>query len=60
MYSYEYERIYVEGFISLNMKGHVEAITRRAEDGWRYAGFIPVEWTNGALTGVDLIFEKEI
>lgn len=60
MYTYEYERIYVDGFIQLKTKGHVETIARRAEDGWRYAGFVPVKWTSGALTEMDLIFEKEM
>ena len=60
MFTYEYERIYVEGFISLKTKGYEEVIARRAEDGWRYAGFLPAVWTNGALTEMDLIFEKEL
>lgn len=60
MYTYEYERVYVEGFFRLETKGHEEVIARRAEDGWRYVGFIPVVWTNGALTEMDLIFEKKL
>ncbi len=60
MYTYEYERIYVKGFICLETKEYREVIARRAEDGWRYTGFLPVVWTNGALTEMDLIFEKEV
>jgi len=60
MYTYEYERVQVRGFISLSLEGHEEVIDRRAGDGWRYAGFLPVTWANGALTELDLIFEKEM
>ena len=60
MYTYEYERIYVEGFISLKTKGYEEVISRRAEDGWRYAGCIPVVQNGeGLIFEMDLIFEKE-
>ena len=60
MYTYEYERIYVRGFIRLETKEYEEVIARRAEDGWRYAGLIPAVGANGALTEMDLIFEKEV
>lgn len=60
MFTYEYERVYVTGFFSLEAKGHEEVISRRAGNGWRYVGFIPVVWTSGALTEMDLIFEKEL
>lgn len=60
MYTYEYGRIYVRGFIRLETREYEEAIARRAEDGWRYAGLIPAVWANGALTEMDLIFEKEV
>lgn len=61
MYTYEYERVYVEGFFKLEAKGHEEVIAQRAEKGWRYVGFIPVVWINGnTLAEMDLVFEKEL
>ena len=59
MYTYEYECVSVEGFFHLEAKGYKEMIARRAEDGWRYIGFLPVGWTSGVLSEMDLIFEKE-
>ena len=59
MYTYEYERVYVEVFFHLEAKDHKEVIARRAESGWRYVGFIPVVWANGnTLAEMDLVFEK--
>ena len=54
MYTYEYERIYTKGVIRLKFEDHEAVITRRAEDGWRYVGWIPVTQSNG------FIFEKEV
>lgn len=61
MYTYEYERIYAEGFIRLKIENHREVIIRRAEDGWRYVGYIPVKQNaDGMIVEMDLIFEKEL
>ena len=60
MYTYEYERICLTGVFKLTSKDHKSVIAHRAEDGWRYVGFIPVEWTSGVLEETDLIFEKEL
>lgn len=61
MYTYEYERVYVEGFIRVRIETHQEVITRRAKDGWRYAGYIPVaQNSEGRIMELDLIFEKEL
>ncbi len=61
MYTYEYERIYAEGIIRLKIENHRDVIIRRAEDGWRYAGYIPVKQNgDGMIMEMDLIFEKEL
>ena len=33
--------------------------SRRAAEGWRYAGWIPTQQINGGITELDLIFERE-
>ena len=39
---------------------HRVVIDRRAADGWRYAGYIPVyESAHGVIQAIDLIFEKD-
>lgn len=60
MYTYEYEHIWLTGVIKVMSKDHREVIDRRAENGWRYAGYIPAVWSNGTLMEMDLIFEKEL
>ena len=60
MLEYEFERVCGGGLFVTEIRGHQEIIRRRAEEGWRYAGFIPVEQTgHGAATALDLIFERE-
>ena len=45
----------------MEARDYKEVIARRAENGWRYVGFLPVEWINGnTLAEMDLIFEKEL
>lgn len=60
MYTYEYEHIWMTGVMKVMSKEHKEVIDRRAEDGWRYVGFIPAVQSNGILLEMDLIFEKEM
>ena len=60
MYTYEYERIYIQGFVRIKTEDHEAVITRRAEDGWRYVGWIPTVQSNGFIAEMDLIFEKEL
>lgn len=62
MLLYEYEQIDVGGGLFFNNSKckHREVIERRAADGWRYAGWVPTEFTTGgSLSVIDLIFEKE-
>ena len=42
-------------------EGYREMILKRAEQGWRYAGWIPSKMGSyGAITEIDLIFEREV
>ena len=61
MYTYEYERIYAKGYIRLRIEDHEEVITRRAGEGWRYVGFVPIAQSGeGLILEMDLVFEKEL
>lgn len=67
MLQYEFERVEcaVSGYslfggVGLNTDGHREIIRRRAVEGWRFAGAIPVsQRTGGFLENLDLVFERE-
>ena len=67
MFKYEFERIYnnISGFGMLSgtkyhNDNYKKIISQRAEDGWRYVGFIPsVQRGTGHIEEMDLIFEKE-
>ena len=67
MYTYEYERIRIytgrtQWIDSKNeTMGHREMISKRAQAGWRYVGFIPtVQSGTGTVIEMELIFEKEL
>jgi len=61
MLEYDFEEIPGgRGFFVGKTEQHREVILRRAADGWRYCGWIPVQQTgNGVVTSLDLIFERE-
>lgn len=68
-YIYEYENIKIEtnGYGLVHGKvyemefDHREIIKRRAEDGWRYVGFIPTtQRGTGHIQEIELVFEKQI
>ncbi|HJC48301.1 MAG TPA: DUF4177 domain-containing protein [Candidatus Lachnoclostridium pullistercoris] len=67
MYKYEFERVSSGisgwGLMSGNRYGtenYQELIRARAEEGWRYVGFIPaVQRGTGHIEEMDLVFEKE-
>lgn len=41
------------------LAGHRAAIERRAADGWRYCGFVPLKFgPSGKMLAVDLVFQK--
>ena len=63
MYRYEYEKLETGGGFWIDNGGqkHRAVIDRRAQDGWRYAGYVPTAFTDqGGVKAVDLIFEKEV
>lgn len=62
MYQYSYERIEVDrGFFSVKLDEHRNVINLYAKDGWRFVAAIPVKFgAYGAITGFDLVFEKEV
>lgn len=68
MYTYEYETVSCDfggwGFVSGNVysiDNYRSIINQRAEDGWRYVGYIPtMQRGTGHIQELDLIFEKEI
>ena len=60
MDQYKYVPVDREGWIFSGFQGHQEAISREAAQGWRYVGWVPVEITSGAMTRMDLVFEREV
>jgi len=68
MYRYEYETVSCElggwGFGSGNIYSigdYQSVINKRAEEGWRYVGCIPIKQRGtGHTQEMDLIFEKEV
>ena len=62
MYEYFHAKISVKsafGAVAIDPE-YRHVIDRAAEEGWRYAGFLPVQQTaNGAILEYDLIFERE-
>ena len=60
MLEYEFERIAVsKGVFVGKSTDHQDAIRSWAEAGWRYAGWVPATQSNGFITTIDLIFERE-
>ena len=48
------------GGIKGQAEEHREIIARRAGEGWRYAGFVPVtQRSTGYIEEIDLVFERE-
>ncbi len=60
MYEYKYVSVDREGWIFSGFQSYQEAINKAAAEGWRYTGWVPVDITNGAMTRIDLVFEREI
>ena len=61
MLEYEFETIRTNrGFFVGRTEGYHEIIRRRAERGWRYAGWVPTKMGGyGSITEIELIFERE-
>ena len=68
MYKYEYESVRCDfggwGPFAGNVYSiddYRSVISRRAQMGWRYVGYIPTEQRGtGHVQSLDLIFEKEV
>ncbi len=68
MYQYEFERISTDitgfGMLAGPVPGteeYREIIVQRAEEGWRYVGFLPAaQRGDGYLRALDLVFEREV
>lgn len=62
MYRYEYETMDVGGgfWLDNSKRMHRELIDTRAREGWRYVGYVPMEYMgSGIPQWLDLIFERE-
>lgn len=62
---YEYLYVTLEtggGFWINNSEGlHRKVIDQKAEEGWRYVGYVPLTFTtNGGVKSMDLIFERQL
>ena len=68
MYPYECERTSTDitgfGMLAEPVPGteeYREIIAQRAEEGWRYVGFLPAaQRGDGYLRALDLVFEREV
>ena len=60
MKQYEFEEVVMGGLFASRTVAHEAIIKRRAAEGWRYAGWIPVEENaHGVTQAISLIFEKD-
>ena len=69
MLEYEFEEIFCDeggggysllGGFGMETAAHQKAIRRRAEEGWRYVGFIPKrQRAGGYMETIDLVFERQ-
>ncbi len=60
MKRYEYEEVVMGGLFGSRTVAHQNVINRRAAEGWRYVGYIPLEENgHGVTQAIDLIFEKD-
>ena len=62
MLEYEFEQMeYTSGLFSLYLDttGYQEIIRKRAAQGWRFAGWIPMTQAQGFIKTIDLVFERE-
>ena len=60
MYEYKYVSVERDGWIFSGFQSCQEAIDKEAAQGWRYAGWVPGDITNGMMTRIDLVFEREV
>ena len=62
MYTYECESVRGESdLFGWEIEDYQSMIARRAQEGWRYVGFVPVKQSgHGVISKMDLIFDKEV
>ena len=60
MKQYEFEEVVMGGLFGSRTVAHEAVIKRRAAEGWRYVGWVPVEENgHGVTQAISLIFEKD-
>jgi len=62
MYEYQYIAVETGGGVFFNNRdaAHRQVIEEEARAGWRYVGYVPLEFTgSGSVRSIDLIFERE-
>ena len=60
MKQYEFEEVVMGGLFGSRTVAHETIIKRRAAEGWRYAGWVPLsESAHGVTQAISLIFEKD-
>jgi len=65
-YEYDFERLELNagsyslfGGVGIHADGHREIIGRRAQEGWRYVGWLPtVQRATGHMEEIELVFER--
>ena len=65
-YEYEFEVLELSaggyslfGGVGIQTDGHREIIGRRAQEGWRYVGWLPtVQRATGHMEEIELVFER--
>jgi len=63
MYEYQYVTVNIGGGMWYNKaeKRHQSVIDAQAEKGWRYVGYVPLDFNpKGAPISIDLIFERRV
>ena len=59
MKQHEFEELVMGGLFASRTTAHEAIIKRRAAEGWRYVGWVPVEQnSHGVIQAISLIFEK--
>ena len=61
MKKYTYVTLETTTFLNFEIDGHREIIDQYAKMGYRYVGFIPINFSgHGVIRQIDLIFETDV